>query len=164
MLSTDRKPRVYIETTVVSYLAARLSRDATIANRQRLTQQFWYEHADRFDFITSDAVLDEIEEGDKTLSQRRIHLLRPLTVFETIPTASELTQALLDPGAIPRSSQTDAKHIAIAAVYNIKYLATWNYKHIVNVYKRQHIEQVCRDKGFQPAIICTPAELMEVIL
>lgn len=47
MLFTDRKPRVYIETTVISYLAARLSRDATITNRQRLTQQFWYEHADR---------------------------------------------------------------------------------------------------------------------
>ena len=162
MLSTDRKPRVYIETTVVSYLAARLSRDATIANRQRLTQQFWYEHADRFDFIISDAVLDEIEEGDKTLSQRRIHLLRPLTVFETTPAVIQFTQKLLDSGAVPRSSQTDAKHIAIAAVYELEYLATWNYKHIANVHKRQHIEQVCRENGFRPVIICTPAQLIEV--
>ena len=164
MLFTDRKPKVYIETTVVSYLAARLSRNATIAARQQATRQFWHEHADRFDFITSDAVLDEIEEGDKTLAQRRIHLLRPLTVFETTPTASQLTQALLDSGAVPQSSQTDAKHIAIAAVYNIEYLATWNYKHIVNVHKRQHIEQVCRNNGFRPAIICTPAVLIEVNL
>jgi hypothetical protein len=164
MLFTDRKPKVYIETTVVSYLAARLSRNATIAARQQATRQFWHEHAYRFDFITSDAVLDEIEEGDKTLAQRRIHLLRPLTVFETTPTASQLTQALLDSGAVPQSSQTDAKHIAIAAVYNIEYLATWNYKHIVNVHKRQHIEQVCRNSGFQPAIICTPAVLIEVNL
>ena len=164
MLTTDRKPRVYIETTVVSYLAARLSRDPMIATRQRLTQQFWYEHAHRFDFITSDAVLDEIEEGDKTLAQRRIDLLRPLTVFETIPAVSELTQALLDLGAVPRSSQTDANHIAIAAVYKIEYLATWNYKHIINVYQRQHIEHICRNNGFQPAIICTPAELLEVNL
>lgn len=164
MLFTDRKPKVYIETTVVSYLAARLSRNATIAARQQTTQQFWHEHADRFDFITSDAVLDEIEEGDKTLAQRRIDLLRPLTVFETIPAASQLTQALLNSGAVPRSSQTDAKHIAIAAVYNIEYLATWNYKHIINVHQRQHIEQVCRDNGFRSAIICTPAVLIEVNL
>ncbi len=161
MLSTDRKPRVYIETTVISYLAARLSRDATIAARQQTTQQFWHEHADRFDFVISDAVLDEIEEGDKTLVQRRIHLLRPLTVFETTPAVIQFTQKLLDSGAVPRSSQTDAKHIAIAAVYEVEYLATWNYKHIANVHKQQHIEQVCRENDFRPPIICTPAQLIE---
>ena len=162
MLFTDRKPKVYIETTVVSYLAARLSRNTTIAARQQTTQQFWHEHADRFDFIISDAVLDEIEEGDKTLAQRRIHLLRPLTVFETTPAVIQFTQKSLDSGAVPRSSQTDAKHIAIAAVYEVEYLATWNYKHIANVHKRQYIEQVCRENGFRPAIICTPAQLIEV--
>ena len=164
MLSTDRKPKVYIETTVVSYLAARLSRNTTIAARQQATRQFWHEHAHRFDFITSDAVLDEIEEGDKTLAQRRIHLLRPLTVFETTPAASQLTQALLNSGAVPRSSQTDAKHIAVAAVYNVEYLATWNYKHIANVQKWSQIEHICRDNGFRAAIICTPAVLIEVNL
>jgi hypothetical protein len=162
MLFTDKKPKIYIETTVISYLAARLSRNATIAARQQTTQQFWYEHADRFDFIISDAVLDEIEKGDKTLAQRRIHLLRPLTVFETTPAVTQFTEKLLDSEAVPWSSQTDAKHIAIAAVYEVEYLATWNYKHIANVHKRQLIEQVCRDNGFRPAIICTPAELIEV--
>lgn len=162
MLFTDKKPKVYIETTVVSYLAARLSRNATIAARQQTTQQFWHEHADRFDFIISDAVLDEVEEGDKTLAQRRIHLLRPLTVLETTPAVIQFAQKLLDLGAVPQSSQTDAKHIAIAAVYEVEYLATWNYKHIANAHKRQHIEQVCRESGFRPAIICTPAQLIEV--
>ena len=162
MLFTDKKPKVYIETTVISYLATRISRNATIADRQQVTQQFWHEHADRFDFVISDAVLDEIEEGDKTLAQRRIHLLRPLTVFETTPAVTQFTQKLLDSEAVPRSSQTDAKHIAIAAVYEVEYLATWNYKHIANAHKRQHIEQVCRESGFRPAIICTPAQLIEV--
>ena len=108
--------------------------------------------------------MDEIEEGDKALAQRRINLLLPLTVFETIPAASELTQALLDSGVVPQNSQTDAKHISIAAVYQIEYLATWNYKHIANIHKRQHIEQVCRENGLQPPLICTPAELIEVIV
>jgi len=96
------------------------------------------------------------------LVERRIHLLRPLTVFETTPAASQLTQALLNSGAVPQSSQTDAKHIAVASVSNVEYLATWNYKHIANLHKRQQIEQVCRDNGFRPAIICTPAVLIEV--
>ena len=86
----------------------------------------------------------------------------PRLTLSSQSVASELTQVLLVSEAIPHNSQTDAKHIAIAAVNDIEYLATWNYKHIANVHKRQHIEQVCRDNGFRPVIICTPAELIEV--
>ena len=164
MLSIDRKPRVYIETTVISYLAARLSRDATIANRQRLTQQFWYEHAHRFELVISPTVISEINQGDTEAALSRLNLVSDTTRLPMSDAISNLTQTLLDTGAVPRNAEADATHIAIAAIHNIEYLATWNYKHIVNVYKRQHIEQVCTDKGFQPAIICTPAELMEVNL
>lgn len=164
MLSTDRKPRVYIETTVISYLAARLSRDATIANRQRLTHQFWYEHAHRFALVISPTVISEINRGDPEAALSRLNLVLDITRLPTSDIISNLTQTLLDTGAIPRNAEADATHIAIAAVHNIEYLATWNYKHITNVHKRHHIEQVCRDNDFRPAIICTPAELIEVNL
>ncbi len=164
MLSTDRKSRVYIETTVISYLAARLSRDATIASRQRLTQQFWYEHADRFELVISPTVISEVRRGNAEAVQRRLNLISDITRLPMSDAISNLTQNLLDTGAVPRSAETDATHIAIAAVHNVEYLATWNYKHITNVHKRQHIEQVCRDNDFRPPIICTPAQLIEVRL
>lgn len=164
MLSTDRKPRVYIETTVISYLAARLSRDATIASRQRLTQQFWYEHADRFELVISPTVISEVRRGNAEAVQRRLNLISGITRLPMSNAISNLTQNLLDTGAVPRSAETDATHIAIAAVHNVEYLATWNYKHITNVHKRQHIEQVCRESDFQPPIICPPAVLIEVRL
>ncbi|MCG9134781.1 type II toxin-antitoxin system VapC family toxin [Candidatus Poribacteria bacterium] len=164
MLSTDRKPRVYIETTIISYLAARLSRDVTIANRQRLTQQFWYEHAHRFELVISPTVISEINRGDTEAALSRFNLVSDITRLPMSDAISNLTQNLLDTGAVPRNAETDATHIAIAAVHNIEYLATWNYKHITNVHKRQHIEQVCRDNDFRSAIICTPAALIEVNL
>ena len=162
MLLTDRKPKVYIETTVVSYLAARPSRDATIAARQRLTWQFWEEHAHRFELVISPTVISEIRRGNAEMAQHRLNLVSDMTRLPTSYLTSNLTQNLLDAGAIPRNAEADATHIAIAAVYNIEYLATWNYKHIINSHKRQHIEQVCRDNGFQPARICTPETLIEV--
>ena len=45
------KPKVYVETTVVSYLVARPSHDTTLASRQQATRQLWEEHFDNFDFI-----------------------------------------------------------------------------------------------------------------
>lgn len=161
MLFTDRKPRVYIETTVISYLAARLSRNATIASRQRLTQQFLYEHADRFELVISPTVISEVRRGNAEAVQRRLNLISGITRLPMSDAISNLTQNLLDTGAVPRSAETDATHIAIAAVHNVEYLATWNYKHLTNVHKRQHIEQVCRDNDFRPPIICTPAQLIE---
>lgn len=162
MLFTDRKPKVYIETTVVSYLAARLSRNTTIAARQQATRQFWHEHANRFELVISPTVISEIRRGDAEAVQHRLNLISDVTRLPMSDAISNLTQNLLDTGAVPRNAETDATHIAIAAVHNIEYLATWNYKHIINVHQRRHIEQVCDDNDFRSAIICTPAELIEV--
>ena len=72
------KPKVYIETTVVSYLVARQSPDATLASWQQATRQLWESYADRFEFVVSDIVLDEVREGDPIAAQRRLEVLLPL--------------------------------------------------------------------------------------
>ena len=157
------KPKIYIETTVVSYLAARPSHDATLAARQQATQQLWTEHSGNFEFVVSDIVLTEISQGDAMAVQRRLEVLVGLTVLNISPDANMLAQNLIDAGAIPQNLRPDAQHIAIATVNSIEYLISWNYKHIVNETKRQLINQVCSDTGFQPTTLCTPIELIEEI-
>ena len=98
------KPRVYIETTVVSYLVARLSSNATLASRQQVTQQLWDSGSTEFEFVISDAVLDEVGQGDPTVAQRRLAALSNLTVLETLPEANTLAQALIDAGVFPQRS------------------------------------------------------------
>ena len=58
---TGPKPRVYIETTVVSYLVARQSPDATLASWQQATRQLWESYADRFEFVVSTELIKEFE-------------------------------------------------------------------------------------------------------
>lgn len=157
------KPKVYIETTVVSYLVARSSTDAILDARQQVTRQFWENHSDTFEFIVSDIVITEIRQGNEMAAQRRIDALAGLTVLDLTPEAVMLALELINAGAVPQESQTDAQHIAVAVVNGIAYLTSWNYKHIVNETKRQHIDQVCRNAGYQPIILCTPAELIKEI-
>ena len=160
---TAVKPKVYIESTVVSYLVARPSSNPILASRQKASQQLWEDYADRFEFVISRIVRAEIQRGDVTAAQQRLEIVLPLTVLEVTPEVNMLTQKLLDAGTVPRNSEPDAQHIAIATVHSIEYLVSWNHKHIVNENKREHINQVCQEAGFQPTTICTPTQLMENI-
>ncbi|MDE0012198.1 MAG: type II toxin-antitoxin system VapC family toxin [Candidatus Poribacteria bacterium] len=160
---TVEKPKVYIETTVVSYLVARRSNDVMVFDRQRSTRQLWEEYSDAFEFVTSDIVLGEAMRGDPREAQRRITLLDDLRTLPLSLEAVALAHKLIDEGTVPLQFLPDAQHIAIAVVHSIEYLVSWNYKHIVNETKRQHIADVCLAAGYQPTTLCTPAVLIEVI-
>ena len=160
---TTIKPRVYIEPTVVSHLVARPSDDAILASWQRASQQLWEDYADRFEFVISPVVRAEIQQGDVAAAQQRLEVVSQLTVLEVLPEANVLAQKPIDAGAVPRNSELDAQHIAIATAHGVDYLVSWNHKHIVNENKREHINSVCQEVGFQPTTLCTPMELMEDI-
>ena len=157
------KPRVYIESTVISYLVARSSDNPILASRQRASQQLWENYADKFEFVISDIVSNEVRLGDTNAAQRRLEVISSLRVLELLPEVDVLGRKLLDTEAIPRNSESDAQHIAIATVHSVEYLVSWNHKHIVNENRREYINQVCQEAGFQPTILYTPIQLMEDI-
>jgi hypothetical protein len=154
------KPKVYIETTVVSYLAASASRDIVIAGHQQITRE-WWEGRNRFDLFVSQAVLEEAGRGDRTVATRRAALLSGIPVLELGQEVHELASSLLQVRAVPAKAVVDALHIAVAAVNRVDYLLTWNCTHIANAAVRGKIERACRDAGLQSPVICTPEELME---
>ena len=82
-----------------------------------------------------------------------------MEMLDTSGAVDALTSALIVAGAVPATEPRDAFHIAIAAVNGVKYLVTWNFKHIANAAMRERIESVCRTAGFEPPVICTPDEL-----
>jgi hypothetical protein len=76
--------------------------------------------------------------------------------------ASKLAELFLSVNALPSKAALDAIHIAVAVVHGMDYLLTWNCTHIANAKIRGNIDQICRAEGLQPAMICTPEELMEI--
>jgi len=155
------KPKVYIETTVVSYLTAWPSRDVVIAGYQQTTRDWWRDAADRFDLVASQLVIREAEAGNVDAAKDRLAALDSVTLLDATEEAAELAEQLLDSGAIPAKAAEDAGHIAIAVTNGVDYLVTWNCRHIANATMRSHIEHICRSAGYEPTIICTPDELME---
>jgi predicted nucleic acid-binding protein len=154
------KPTVYVETTVISYLAARPSRDPIVAGHQQATRDFWSEAPARFRLLSSEFVVRECSSGDLEAAAERLRLLRDVEKLEVSDAAIGLTNALLEGDAIPPSEPRDAAHIAVAAVHGIQYLVTWNFRHIANPQRQRDIELVCVKAGFDPPIICSPESLL----
>ena len=154
------KARVYIETSVVSYLAARPSRDLIVAAHQALTQAWWDARRHAFELAASVYVLDECAQGDAGAAQRRLGLIEGIAILPVSAHIETLAAALLAGGALPREARIDALHIACAALNGVDYLLTWNCKHIANFERLPAVERICRDNGYEPPRICTPTELM----
>lgn len=154
------RPSVYVETSIVSYLAARPSRDLIVAARQQVTHTWWRERRPTFDVYVSQVVLDEIRAGDPDAAERRAALVAGLPVLDITPEVAELAAALIQGVPLPLRAGADAAHIAAAAYHGMGFLMTWNSTHIANAELRPRVEQVCRENGCPPPVLCTPDELM----
>src|SRR5258708_2474552 len=154
--------RVYIETTFVSYLTARPSRDVVIAGHQLSTKEWWDNCRQDYQLCTSELVFREAGAGDPQAAQERLDVLKDMILLETLQEALELAKELVQAGALPAKAFEDALHIAVAAHQKIPYLLTWNLRHMANATIRPLIETVCARKGYKAPIICTPEELRKV--
>ncbi len=154
------KQKVYIETTIPSYLAGRPSRDLVIAGNQELTREWWDGRREAFDLYVSQFVLDEAEDGDVEAARRRLDILAGLAELAINEEAVHLAEKLVSEGIVPPKAATDAAHIAVAAVNEMDYLLTWNCTHIANAEIMKRIYSLCEREGYNCPVICTPAELM----
>jgi hypothetical protein len=118
------KPRVYLETTIISYLTARPSRDLVAAAHQQITQQWWQTRRAHFDLFVSPPVIQEAQAGDPEAAARRIAGLQDIPLLTLSAEAAGLAQALIAQGPLPDTAVVDALHIAIAAVNGMHYLLT----------------------------------------
>ena len=154
------KSKVYIETTIVSFLTARPSRDIVTQAKQQTTQEWWSEERSDFDLFCSPLVVREAGDGDPEAAKKRLQELSGIPVLDLTEEARDLAQKIIGPGMIPPRYYEDALHVAVATVNGVEYLLTWNLTHIANATLRRKYEQEIRLEGYEPPIICTPEELL----
>ena len=158
--TSEARKSVYIETSVVSYLTARRNKDLLAAAWQAVTVDWWETRRDRFDLYTSDVTVIESRQGNPEAAQRRLDALDGVPVLNVTAPVNELSEALIDAGAIPPNYFDDAVHVAVSSVHGIDYLLTWNYRHIDNAETKPLMREICGSHGYSCPEICTPHELM----
>jgi predicted nucleic acid-binding protein len=155
------KKSVYIETSIPSYLTAMPSRDIRAAAWQQITNQWWEEARPDYDLFTSELVIVEASAGNAEAAARRLEMLREIAELSIDEEVQELADQLISKGGFPSGAEADALHVAVAAVHNIDYLLTWNFRHIDNAAKKPIIRSICVAAGYLCPEICTPMELLQ---
>jgi len=152
---------VYIETTVISYLAAWPSSEPVMAARQQATAEWWEQVLPRLEAYISPVVLDEISRGDADAVRRRQEKIGSLKVLAVTAEVETLAEAYFAALPIPEKARADAYHLALATEHGMDYLVSWNLTHIVSGGIVRRLQELNAARGIRTPVICTPEELME---
>ena len=151
---------VYIETSILGYLTARPTNHLVLAANTKVTRDWWEPCRSEFTLYASELVQDEATQGDGEIANQRLSLLDPIAFLELTEAAITLGQAFLQQSSLPTKAANDALHMALATVYGIDYLLTWNCKHMANAQIQKKLAQIAEQSDYELPIICTPYELM----
>ena len=152
------KPKVYIETSIPSYLSAWRSRDLIVAANQKITKE-WWDSREQFDLYISALVIQEAGAGDPIAAQKRLEQLDDIPELNITEEVEGFAEILIQKVPLPENARIDALHIAVAALSGMDYLLTWNCTRIANAILRPKLEALCREFGYEPPTICMPQEL-----
>ncbi len=155
------KKRVYVESSVISYLTARPSNDILKLAKQRQTQM-WWEQREKWELFVSRSVVLEIQDGNPEAARKRLAAIRGLPLLPEPDEVRRLAVHLIDSGVMPRKALDDAVHIAIATMNNMDYLVTWNQAHIFNPNTIEKLYSTIREAGYAPAVLVRPDSLLEM--
>jgi hypothetical protein len=155
--------KIFVETTIPSYLVARPARDIVQMARQQITRDWWERCRGEHELFTSQIVLDEAGACDAALAHARLEVLAPLPLLEISEPVLAFAGQILNGGILPPDADRDAAHIATATIHGLDALLSLNFRHLVNVSIQLRLRRLALSAGYDLPAICTPEELMEGI-
>jgi predicted nucleic acid-binding protein len=152
---------VYIETTVLSYLTSRPSRDLLVAAHQQVTAEWWENGLPSFEAFISPLVIEEASRGDEAAARLRLEKIAGYAILEINEDVRRLAELYFDSIQIAEKARGDAYHLAVSAYHGMDFLVSWNFGHILNPRVKAVVQRINAAQGISTPLICTPEELLE---
>lgn len=153
-----KRLKLYLETSVWNFYFAD---DAP--EKKVITRQFFERiHEGRYDIYLSEVVFTEISRAPEQKMTMLLNLIGEYqpTRLEMTTEAMALAQQYLDAEILPKRAVEDAKHAAIATVYEMDALISWNLSHLANLQKMEKINGINMTQGYSKKLeLVTPMEV-----
>ena len=156
-----RKKKIYLETTMFNYYFDRDREDYHVSTRSLFSEI----KAGKYDPYTSAYVMNELEPAPKEKREMMLALIEQysINVLPISREAEKLADMYINNGTISRRAIIDARHIAMAAIYDIEVIVSLNFKHIVRDKTRYGVNSINRENNFRSLIIRNPMEIVDVL-
>lgn len=151
--------RLYIETTIQSFYHEVRTEPDMLA-RRAWTREWWDEHRTNFELAISEAVIDELENGNFPQKNDALALIEQVPLLDINEAIADIVAAYIKHQVMPADPAGDALHLALASYYRCDFLLTWNCRRLANANKFAHIRRINGILGlFVPSLV-TPLELL----
>jgi predicted nucleic acid-binding protein len=147
--------KIYLDTSVISALF-----DDRNPERKKLTEEFFH-HSKGFEIYISEITIVEIDHTTDTMLKEKMQNF--IEKFNILPVKDELDDLInqyISYKAVPKKYKEDAYHIALAVLYEMDYLLSWNFRHIVRKKTRDIVKMISTINRLPEIEIITPAELL----
>ncbi len=155
-----KKLQLYLETSVWNYYFA----DDTPEKKEITLRFFDKIREGEYEIFISDIVVEEIGRANANKKQSLLNIIgeygpTKLIVSEEV---AELAQQYISEGVLPTSKIEDAMHAAVATVFEVDALISWNLKHLANLKKMELINAINIKAGyFKRLELITPMEVSD---
>ena len=153
------KPRVYLDTSVISHLLA-----TDVPEKQSDTLKLWEQlKCGEFVVVLSPVVYEEMDKCNEAHKNALYEHVRAIDVMyvEENEKIIALAEEYLQMGVLKPKSYNDCLHIAYASHSACKYMLSWNMKHFVTRKTIEMVQIVNQRSGFPQPYIMTPEMFIE---
>jgi hypothetical protein len=154
------KDKLYLETSVARFLVSKPKGDVQFLALQKQAQRWWECRLSDFDVFVSEKLISDLASYRVSASDELWRKLESLSPLQPTAASEKLSRALLEENVLPADAEEAASHIAVAAIHDVKFLISQDYRHVANAHFRRKIQAVCSSQGFECPVICTPPQLM----
>ncbi len=152
-LPAYRKLRVYADTSVIGGCEDDEFREPSRWLMERCARG-------EMTLVVSAVTLQELERAPKAVRDvLRAVRADNLELIAITGEISALADRYVESGALGMGMRADAQHIAAATVSGVDVLASWNFRHMVNLSRIRQYNEVNRKMGYPPVEIRSPREL-----
>ena len=149
-----KQQRIYIDTSIVGGFFDKEFEKETKLLFQRLENK-------EVIFITSDVLFDELEDAPQNVKSLLDNYDdNSLEKIFLTGEAKELANKYIAENVVGKTSLDDCQHIALATINNADVLASWNFKHIVNLARIKGYNAVNLKNGYKTLEIRNPKDLV----
>ena len=155
-----KKPQLYLETSVWNFIFAD---DAP--EKKEITLRFFDKiKKGEYEIFISDVVIEEIgraidKKRNLILNVIKDYKPQKLVVNEEVV---ELAKNYISEGILPQEKFEDSTHAAIATIFEMDALISWNLRHLANLKKMEMINGVDMKQGYYKRLeLITPMEVSD---